>query len=374
MVTESEETLRHFESPRLTFGRGTADIPLVSGSRSRQLAADLVLEGGGVKGIALVGAISVLEERGYGFRRVAGTSAGAIVGALVASGMRSQDLNEVMGSVDYKRFRDGDLLDHLGAFGKAASVLIDEGIYRGEYLRGWLGDLLRDRGVRTFADLVLDDRGGSFPREQAYRLVVMASDVSQGRLRRLPWDYRERYGLDPFAVPVVDAVRASMSIPFFYEPVKLNDRLVDQTCWLVDGGMLSNFPVDVFDRADGAPPRWPTFGIKLSTRAGALQGVSNDVHGAISLARAMVATMTSFHDQLHLDDPAVVARTIFVDTLNVRATDFDIDRSTQQQLYDSGRRAATKFLDGGDGRPGWDFADYVARHRSAGTVTEHAPV
>ena len=67
-------------------GRGTSDIPLVTGSRSRQLAADLVLEGGGVKGIALVGAISVLEERGYGFRRVAGTSAGAIVGALVAAG------------------------------------------------------------------------------------------------------------------------------------------------------------------------------------------------------------------------------------------------------------------------------------------------
>jgi NTE family protein len=346
----------------------------MTGSRSRQLAADLVLEGGGVKGIGLVGAISVLEERGYGFRRVAGTSAGAIVGALVAAGMRGQDLHDVMGTVDYRRFRDGDLLDHLGAFGKAASVLVDEGIYRGEYLRRWLGDHLHDLGVRTFADLVVDDRGGSFPREQAYRLVVMASDVSQGRLRRLPWDYRERYGLDPFEVPVADAVRASMSIPFFYEPVKLKDHLTGDTCWLVDGGMLSNFPVDVFDRTDGAPPRWPTLGIKLATRAGALQGVPNDVHGAFSLARAMVATMTSFHDQLHLDDPAVVARTIFIDTFNVRATDFDIDRATQQRLYDSGRRAASKFLDGGDGRPAWDFAQYVARHRTPGEVTAPATV
>ena len=51
--------------------------------------ADLVLEGGGVKGIALVGAISVLEERGYEFRRVAGTSAGAIVGSLVAANARA---------------------------------------------------------------------------------------------------------------------------------------------------------------------------------------------------------------------------------------------------------------------------------------------
>jgi NTE family protein len=333
---------------------------------TRPLAADLVLEGGGVKGIALAGAISVLEERGYGFRRIAGTSAGAIVGALVAAGMRAGDLTDVMRTVDYRRFRDGDVLDHLGPFGRAMSVLIDEGIYRGEYLRRWLGELLSGLGVRTFADLVVEDRGGSFPREQAYRLVVMASDVSQGRLRRLPWDYRERYGIDPFEVPVEDAVRASMSIPFFYEPVRLHDRISGETSWLVDGGMLSNFPVEVFDRVDGAAPRWPTFGIKLSNRAGSLQGVRNHVDGAFSLARAMVATMTSFHDQMHLDDPSVIARTIFVDTLDVRATDFDIDRATQQRLYDSGRTAASRFLDG------WDFAAYVAEHRTPGRAT--APV
>jgi NTE family protein len=84
--------------------------------------------------------------------------------------------------------------------------------------------------------------------------------------------------------------------------------------------------------------------------------------------------MTSFHDQLHLDDPAVLARTIFIDTFDVRATDFDIDQATQQRLYDSGRRAATRFLDGSDRSPGWDFADYVARHRTIGPVTEPAPV
>jgi NTE family protein len=326
-----------------------------------RLAADLVLEGGGVKGIALVGALAVLEERGYGFRRVAGTSAGAIVGALVAAGMSPHEMAELMRGLDYRRFRDGDVLDRLGPVGQAVSVLLDEGIYRGEYLRRWLGDVLHALGVDTFADLVVDDRGGSFPREQAYRLVVMASDVSQGRLCRLPWDYRLRYGLDPFEVRVADAVRASMSIPFFYEPVRLKDRLVGETAWLVDGGMLSNFPVEVFDRTDGAPPRWPTFGLKLSARAGAMQGVRNHVDGAVSLARAMLATMTTFHDQLHLDEPSVLARTIFIDTSNVRSTDFDIDRSTQERLYESGRRAAGDFLDR------WDFGAYVERHRSGST-------
>jgi predicted acylesterase/phospholipase RssA len=54
--------------------------------------ADLVLEGGGVNGIALVRVISVLEQRGYRFRRVAGTSAGAIVGSLVAANARAAEL------------------------------------------------------------------------------------------------------------------------------------------------------------------------------------------------------------------------------------------------------------------------------------------
>ena len=62
--------------------------------------ADLVLEGGGVKGIALVGAISVLEERGYQFRRVAGTSAGAIVGSLVAANAGAAELEEIMRGVE----------------------------------------------------------------------------------------------------------------------------------------------------------------------------------------------------------------------------------------------------------------------------------
>ena len=66
---------------------------------------------------------------------------------------------------------------------------------------------------------------------------------------------------------VADAVRASMSIPFFYEPLRFRRRDADGkqvVSVMVDGGMLSNFPIDVFDRTDGKPPRWPTFGIKLS--------------------------------------------------------------------------------------------------------------
>ncbi len=325
-----------------------------------ELIADLVLEGGGVKGIGLVGALSVLEERGYRFNRVGGTSAGAIVGALLAAGFTAEELADVMRSVDYRKFKDENTLDRIGVFGKAMSVVVAQGIYRGEYLKRWLHDLLADRKVETFDQLHLFDDGSSLPRERQYKLVVMASDISNGELRRLPWDY-PAFGKQPNDILVVDAVRASMSIPFFYQPVKLKNA-AGQECWFVDGGMLSNFPVTVFDRTDDMQRRWPTFGIKLSAHADAAQQVANDVHDTFSTATAMVATMTGFYDRMHVDDPSVQARTIFVDTMKVRATDFDIDATTQQQLFDSGRRASEWFLDGGDGKPAWDWVRYLATY------------
>jgi len=133
-----------------------------------------------------------------------------------------------------------------------------------------------------------------------------------------------------------------MSIPFFYRPVTLEIPHA-QPSTLVDGGMLSNFPVAVFDRTDGQPPRWPTIGIKLSARQKPDQ-VEHVVEGDVRFAMAMLGTMQSWNDQMHLDDPRVVARTIFVDTLGVNATDFEISRATQQKLYRNGRTAAEQLL------------------------------
>jgi len=326
--------------------------------------ADLVLEGGGVKGIGLVGAFASLVEAGYEIHRIAGASAGAIVGSLIAAGMPVNDLERVMREVDYGKFEDESFIDHLGLVGKGISLLFDKGIYEGRYLHQWLDGLLSDLGTRTFGNLRLEDPGSSLPPERQYRLVVMASDVTRGELVRLPWDY-PRYGLDPDEQLVADAVRASMSIPFFYEPVQLKWRDSEGrpiVSYLVDGGMLSNFPIEVFDRTDGKPPRWPTFGIKLSAKRVNVQSERFDVTSTFGLARAMVGTMTSFHDRLHIDDPSVIARTIFVDTGRVKATDFDLDAATQDLLFESGRHAATKFL------ARWDFDRYLRTYRSGEVV------
>jgi NTE family protein len=127
--------------------------------------ADLVLEGGGVKGIGLVGAYSALQQAGYAFHRIAGTSAGAIVGALIAADITPDELQRVMREIDYGRFEDKGYLDHLWLVGKGASLLFEKGIYEGRYLREWLDQQLAALGVRTFGDLRIEDPGSSLPPE-----------------------------------------------------------------------------------------------------------------------------------------------------------------------------------------------------------------
>ena len=335
--------------------------------------ADLILEGGGVKGIALVGSYTALSEAGYDFHRIAGTSAGAIVGALIAAGMSPGDLKGVMREIDYGRFEDKGFIDHLGLVGKGASLLFEKGIYEGSYLRAFMDEQLKALGVETFGDLRIDDPGASPGDAKAYRLVVMTSDVTRARLVRLPWDY-EQYGLDPDTQRVADAVRASMSIPFFYEPVRFTSRDAEgkeATSYMVDGGMLSNFPVWLFDvDSPGRPLLRPTFGFTLTGG----KGVGGGLNAAVSrMPWAVRFGADIFHTSQEAWDARFVShstrvRTVTVDAGNVGTTDFNLPVSAQDMLIANGRDAAKRFLDR------FDLADYEnTYHRTFAGAGDAAP-
>ena len=331
-------------------------------ARSSSLKADLVLEGGGVLGIGHVGAVSVLENAGYSFPRVAGTSAGSIVGALVAAGMRMSRITDIMTTLNYRRFADRSLLDRFPVGGPLLSLLMDDGVFEGDHLREWLGNLLVDEcGVETFGDLAIDDPGSSLPPERRFGLVVTATDVTRGELVYFPWDYERTYGLEPGRQRVADAVRASMSIPFFYEPVTLAGP-GETSSTLVDGGVLANFPIDIFDRTDGRQPRWPTFGVKLlpllpMDAAKLLPIAGLFKHGPVALAANLAMTTIVGRDQAHLAKPWVKVRTMQVDSAGVNPIDFGLTRTQATALCENGRAAATRFLEG------WDWEGYLATFR-----------
>ena len=368
-----------------------------SPSGQKELVADLALEGGGVKGIAIVGAVSVLAEAGYRFQRVAGTSAGAIAATLIAAiskaGKPMASLKGYLDGLSFKKFMpEGKLhlfLDH--HLGKAGGALSDAGIlshqmglYPGDYLAEWLGPILQDDlGVRTFADLKItlaEDPGMSLPENRRYRLVVHTSDITRGELARLPWDYHY-YGHGRDAEEVVPAVRASMSIPFFFEPVTFDALAADVdvplpgggsitthyepgTVTWVDGGMLRNFPIDAFARMDGAPPRWPTIGIKLSslqTSFGATKAAATAFH----VARSCLSTMMNEWDAYNVDE-STAARTIFVDNAGLTATDFDLTTEQQNHLFLNGVDAATAFVIEMAGRGGVPRSAQQAREFLSG--------
>ena len=92
---------------------------------------DLVCEGGGIKGIGLAGAYSVLEERGFEAQNVAGTSAGAITAALIAARYSAEDLKEIIISLDFRQFQDEGWEDRLPIIDRTASILLDQGLYEG---------------------------------------------------------------------------------------------------------------------------------------------------------------------------------------------------------------------------------------------------
>ena len=129
----------------------------------------------------------------------------------------------------------------------------------------------------------------------------MATDVTNGRLLRLPWDY-DVLGLDPDEQLVADAVRASISIPLYFDPVIVRHGTTGARITLVDGGVLSNYPIEIFDRTDLRPPRWPTLGVKVVPELPAgdpelFPGIALPALAPVKLLEQVVATAVVGNDQ-----------------------------------------------------------------------------
>lgn len=312
------------------------------------LKADAVFEGGGVKGVGLVGAVVEAENRGYQWVNLAGTSAGAILASLLAAGYSGREIWYILRDTDFKKFCDRGFWGYIPVIGPALSLLFTQGLYAGDFFERWLHDLLAARGVYTFGDLVLGEFADD-PRYR-YRLQVVAADLTHGRLVVLPQD-ASFYGYDPDRLPVAGAVRMSMSIPFFFRPVVIK-TISGVKVTIVDGGVLSNFPVWLFD-TPGIPP-WPTFGFKIVEPDA---GQPRRIRGPVSLLAALIATMMEAHDARYIEDADFV-RTIAVPSLGINAIDFNISKADSRRLFDAGRAAAGEFFDT------WNFQRYVEVFRS----------
>lgn len=312
--------------------------------------ADAVFEGGGVKGLALTGALDVAEHLGVTWQKVAGTSAGAITACLLAAGYTATELIQILTKeMDFNKFMDEGILDKIPLIGKLASSVFEKGIYEGDYFEDWMVKMLSKRGVHTFADLK-DDKGN-------YRLKLIATDVTRREMVVLPDDLIN-YGRDPDQFPVARAARMSMSIPYFFEPVELDFELENRgrrKAYIVDGGLLSNFPVWLFDVKPGQTPQWPTYGFKLIEPNSDEPSKSKWPHNYVI---SLVNTMLEAHDKAYIDS-ANFDRTVGIPTMGIQTTQFDMSDEEKTLLVRAGQEAAIDFF------KTWDFAAHNEKYRSS---------
>ena len=332
-------------------------------TQMRRYPCDLVFEGGGVRGIALIGALEVLERHGYYPKNIAGTSAGAIVGTLYAAGYTAPELREIIESADFKSFMDATWEDHIPLIGNPLSVILELGMHRGEMFRRAMAKWLLAKGVTTFKDLVHPEYADHTDSRYRYKVQIIASDITHHTLLVLPRD-AHKLGVDPDDLNVALAVRMSMSIPIFFEPVRFRNALSGKEHVVVDGGLLSNFPLWLFD-SEGAP-EWPTFGLglvegdpslSLADRMHLNPHDNSHLPMVLQFLKGLLLTMNEAHDRMYIDDENF-SRMIAIPTLNIDSTDFSLSHDNSRRLYHSGRLAAEAFM------ASWDFQNYIQKFRS----------
>lgn len=395
---------------------------------------DIVMEGGGTLGLALLGYLHVLESVGLRFIGIGGTSAGAISAIALAAANRPGEprvgsLIEAIGNMPMADFvdgrQDGDddatsalqswLDDNSHTVSKLwrTSRILDNlndihALNRGEVFHRWMDELLRSMNggqaltvqqlrvrmndlpvllVSENADAsdfrhlpnapiweLVNGKRVYLPRSKPDQLCVVTADISTETKVSLP-QMAAMYWRQPDQVNVADFARASMSIPGFFATFKVNSLPADEArplwrsqewperCYegdflpavhhFVDGGVLSNFPIDAFHQRTRVPLR-PTLGVKLQW-----DEHKHDIPGVLKVFSQSFNTARHAMDAEFIkQNPDYSKLVAYIDTEEINWLDFAMDKPTKLRLFRMGAQTAVAFL------RGFNWRDYKRIRRS----------
>ncbi|HKI46384.1 MAG TPA: patatin-like phospholipase family protein [Balneolales bacterium] len=323
---------------------------------------NLIFEGGGVKGIAYVGAIDVLSDKGIieQITRIGGTSAGAINAILIGLGYTFEETKDILWNLDFHKFMD----DSWGIIRDTDRLITSFGWYKGDFFRNWIGKLIKEKtgnSESTFADIE------AMKGKNKYKsLYFMGTNLSTHFSEVFSHEHTPR-------MCIADAVRISMSIPLFFAAKRSMRGDV-----YVDGGVLDNYPIKLFDRRKyiatknlavteyyekinksiKKSPREisdyvynkETLGFRLDNKEeiSAFRDhaelpdhkIDNFFEYTWSLIDTILEAQSSTH--LHSDD---WVRTIYIDTLGVRTTEFGLSNDKKEALLESGKTSTQKYFE-----------------------------
>jgi NTE family protein len=351
---------------------------------------DLVMEGGGVLGIALTGYTYVLEQAGIRFLGIGGTSAGSINALMIAAlgkpaDAKSEKLVNVLASIPMASFIDGDadardfsqaVLEKAGMIKllwKAAQVMDnlkeELGLNPGQAFFNWLTSELKATGIQTNADLQnnlaatppglrIRDGRPLASEEKCGRLAMVAADITTETKVEFP-KMAELYWSDPDHINPACFARASMSIPFFFHPYRVDDCPQNKEAWekhagysgtlptsvmFMDGGIMSNFPINLFHEPYRVPLA-PTFGAKI--------GIDRAQPTVIATPSQLVgAVFNAARHTLDFDfimqNPDYRHLVTMINTGTHNWLNFTMGDADKVDLFARGARAAADFLCGFD--------------------------
>lgn len=353
---------------------------------------DLVMEGGGMLGIALVGYTYALECAGIRFLGLGGTSAGSINALLIAAlGKPNQPkgdkLLNLLANQNFYDFVDGDSdskelieswINGVGNFKLAFKAIQtidnlknDLGLNPGIAFYEWLQKVLLSNQIKNYSDLKnrmhdapkLKLRSGEIWEkrvDEIFRLAIITADVTTETKVELP-RMAELYWKEVNKISPALFARASMSIPFFFHPMKVTGipkdinaearweklagylikeegKLPDQVLFM-DGGIMSNFPIDVFHNPS-AIPKAPTFGVKLE-----LDRRLKKIDGPLDLLGAIfnASRHTLDYDFIHRN-PDYSRLVTWIPAEGFNWLDFEMSEKHKIDLFIEGVSCAADFL------------------------------
>lgn len=317
---------------------------------------NLVLEGGGIRGLAYAGALQVLEQKGIlsEIENVAGSSAGSIAGLMVALDYSSSEIDSILQPLKIQEFNDGKFL-----FGKIRRVKNQYGMYKGDKFEDWLAQLIKNKTGNentTFAEL----HALHLNNKKFKDFYCTATNISGQKLEILSWKEWPQMKLRT-------AVHISSCIPFYFVPVSIDSTgnevsENDSTLFglLVDGGMLCNYPINIFDSCtDGGNPlisnnviyNQQTLGLKLERQEQIEEFGRNQtrvapykIHDMKEYSSAVMnLTMESLNRKsFTLENEK--GRTIYISYGDISGRPRKISTEEKKVLFDNGVAAAIKFF------------------------------
>jgi NTE family protein len=277
------------------------------------LIEHIVLSGGGVKGIALLGALKALDDHDLltNVKTYVGSSVGALLGALMCVGYSPEELYNVMSSINPYEFKSIEPMKLLTHFG----------IDSGEKIVKFLCTMIRIKtGNQNITFQELFDKCGM-------TLIVTGTCIESGQVK-----YFSRHSTPN--VGICNAVRLSISIPFLFSAVRYRGRTY------VDGGLLNNFPIDALNDQENV------LGIRLSS-SDCKDDDGSDTRPVSSLEQFAIGLVTCVIDEiqkLRFQNSSHREDVIFIDTGDISAIQFDLSAERRRELFDLGQAAVDGYL------------------------------